>query len=392
MRNKTIPRINNVNTVKKFFSSSLKNIFSSNVRQQSKYSSGDIIHTIRNAISSKEYIETYVRNSNCNHIPSADTVFRRIRNIASESGSHRCSGSESLKRHTVHDGLERISMIIDSTVQMAIANNAFSSPVNIAIDEHDDPYYGIDNRYLINAPFHKFSGTDRAYRFATLESVKNGMRLTLAIMKKDQLDGIDNAHEVDYLIRHAMSLGVSINTVLMDRAYLDAGVIIKVESLKLKYIIQARDNTRVLKYKKMEMKHCDNGISYLIINDKISSGKESVETGFVHIIYYPDRERHDFSFYTNVNVDEGNVRELAEMYRERWGIENGYLEKKDVKEKAHSPDMGVRYFLFFLSVLLYNMWMLFDLIRRMAGYGWITLMDFIISMGRRNNIIMDNNG
>ncbi|EQD39504.1 hypothetical protein B1A_16820, partial [mine drainage metagenome] len=33
---------------------------------------------------------------------------------------------------------------------------AFKEPVNVAIDEHDEPYYGMDNRYLINAPFHKF--------------------------------------------------------------------------------------------------------------------------------------------------------------------------------------------------------------------------------------------
>ena len=69
------------------------------------------------------------------------------------------------------------------------------------------------------------------------------------------------------------------------------------------------------------------------------------------------------------------------------GIENGYL------EKTHSPDMGVRYFLFFLSVLLYNMWVLVNIIRRMAGYGWITLMDFIIAMGRSKwNMIMKGNG
>ena len=62
--------------------------------------------------------------------------------------------------------------------------------MNAAIDEHDEPYYGIDNRYLINASFHKFRGTDKVYRFTTLESVKNGGRLTLSIIKKDQLDGI----------------------------------------------------------------------------------------------------------------------------------------------------------------------------------------------------------
>ena len=74
------------------------------------------------------------------------------------------------------------------------------------------------------------------------------------------------------------------------------------------------------------------------------------------------------------------------------GIDNGYLEKKDVKGKTHSPDMGLRYFLFFLSVLPYNMWVLFNLIRRMAGYPWITLVDFIISVGRRRNIIINDNG
>ncbi|WMT50786.1 MAG: hypothetical protein RE471_07350 [Ferroplasma sp.] len=70
-------------------------------------------------------------------------------------------------------------MIIDSTVQIAIANNAFSHPVNVAMDDHDVPYYGIDSRCLINAPFHKFGGTSLVYRFATLESVKNGERLTV---------------------------------------------------------------------------------------------------------------------------------------------------------------------------------------------------------------------
>lgn len=297
-----------------------------------------------------------------------------------------------MKRHTVNYSIEQISMLIDETVRTAISHNAFSHPVNVAIDEHDDPYYGMDNRYLINAPFHKFRGTDRAYRFATLESVKNGERFTLSIMKKDQLDGIDNAMEVNHLIRHAISSGISINMVLMDRGYLDAGVIRTVESLNVKYIVPAKDNPKVLKYKKMEMKYY-NGIQFLVINDTISSNSESAKTNFVHLIYYPDRKRHDFSFYTNMNVNEYNARDIAETYRERWGIENGYLEKKDVKEKTHSPDMGVRYFLFFLSVLLYNMWTLLNLLRITAGYGWLPLMDFIIAMGRgKLNIIMNDNG
>ena len=255
-------------------------------------------------------------------------------------------------------------------------------PVNVAIDEHDEPYYGMDNRYLINAPFHKFRGTDKAYRFATADSVRKGERFTLSVMKKNSLNGIDNAMEVDHLLKHAMSLGIPIEMVLMDRGYLDVSVMKKVESHNLKYIIPAKDNPKVLRFKDMEMKYYDSGFSFLVINDTISSGSESMETKFVHVIYYSDKKKHDFSFYTNADVTEHNVWKLAETYRERWGIENGYLEKKEVKERTHSPDMDVRYFLFFFSVLIYNMWILLNILRRIAGYEWITLMDFIIAMSR----------
>ena len=60
----------NANMVKKFFSCSMANIFSDNIHVQSKYSSGDIVNTIRNAIGHKIYIETYVRNYNTIHTPS----------------------------------------------------------------------------------------------------------------------------------------------------------------------------------------------------------------------------------------------------------------------------------------------------------------------------------
>lgn len=374
--------IRDAGSAKKFFSSSLNGIFTDSMAVQSRYSAGDISGTVRNATVLREYIETYVRNSTHRRTPSADTVLRRMREIASEPGSHRRKGSKDEKRSTKHSGIGRITNINDMIVRTAISMGAFPHPVNVAIDEHDEPYYGMDNRYLINAPFHKFRGTDMAYRFATLDSVKRGERFTLSVIHKDPLDGIDNASEVDLLLRHALSLGIRIDMVLMDRGYLDTGVMKKVESLNLEYIIPAKENSKVLAFKSMEMKNLDRGISFIVIRDRISSGSECVETNFVHVLYYPSGKKHDFSFYTNAHVDENNVRDLAERYRERWCIENGYQEKSSIKEKTHSPDMGVRYFLFFLSVLLYNMWILLNLIRRISEAAWITLMDFAIAMMR----------
>ncbi len=389
---KTISQIRNASTAKKFFSSSMKAIFPGD-RPQCRHSSGDIVRVLRNAISSGEYIETYIRNDLLKNDPSADTVFRRIGKIASEPGSHARKGSKAQERTYSHRGLDAITDLIDLTVRMAVYNGAFPSPVDVAIDEHDQPYYGMDNRYLIGIGPHRFRGTNRAYRFATLESVKGGERFTLSVMKRDQLDGMDSAMEVALLLQHAISLGIAIRIVLMDRGYLDVGVMKKVEALGLKYIIPAKNNPKVMRFREREMKHCDRGFSYLVLHDFMQSGKESVEAVFVHVVYYPGRKRHDFSFYTNMDVDENNVRNLAETYRERWGIENGYQEKISTEEKTHSPEMGARYFLFFFSVLLYDIWILLNLLRRVGGYGWITLMDFLIAMSRgRWHDIMNGHG
>ena len=88
------------------------------------------------------YIETYVRNYNTIHTPSGDTMFKRLYEAAAGNG------------------IAILKMLIDYTVKMAIELNAFSNPINVAIDEHDEPYTGKDNPYLIDVPFYKFRGTD----------------------------------------------------------------------------------------------------------------------------------------------------------------------------------------------------------------------------------------
>jgi len=261
MNHKTIPPQLNANKVKKFYSSRICDIFSNTIHIQSKYSSGDIVNTIRNAIAHKMYIETYVRNYHTIHTPSGDTVFKRI-----------YEGAD-------NNGINLLTMLIDNTVKIGIELNAFNNYVNVAIDEHDEPYTGRDNPYLIDAPFHKFRGTDMAYRFATLDCVDND-RFTLSGIIKHPLDGINNAKEVKILIEHALSLGIKINTVLMDRGYLDSNVMDTVDSMGLKYIIPAKDNNKVKKFKKMDLKYCRvNGheFSFIVLKDNI---------GLVRSIYY----------------------------------------------------------------------------------------------------------
>ena len=71
------------------------------------------------------------------HKASADTIFRRIHGIASESGSHRRKGSGELKRKTVHSGIDAISDLIGLTVRTIVSMGVFTQPVKVAIYEHE---------------------------------------------------------------------------------------------------------------------------------------------------------------------------------------------------------------------------------------------------------------
>ena len=44
-----------------------------------------------------------------------------------------------------------------------------------------------------------------------------------------------------------------------------------------------------------------------------------------------------------------------------------YLNRMTVEEKTHSPDIGMRYFIFYFSVLPYILWILRNLMRSLFG-------------------------
>jgi len=87
-----------------------------------------------------EYIEEFVRNQGSSKVPSGDTVYSRL-----------------------HQSLnfEKIDSLIEDSVEIGKSIGMFNRKINVAIDEHDDPYYGMDNPYLINVARNKFRGTDK---------------------------------------------------------------------------------------------------------------------------------------------------------------------------------------------------------------------------------------
>ncbi len=175
MKETNITLLEDAKVVKKSFYSGIRDIFKKHINKQSKYSSLDISSILINAISRNMYIESYVRNYNDNNdMPSGDTLFRRVKGTRGvcNNGYEKNSGSD------------MVSKMIDLTVIKAKSIGSFNNRVNVAIDEHDEPYYGYYNNKLVYTPYHKYRGTEKAYRFATMESVGNP-RMALVTINYD---------------------------------------------------------------------------------------------------------------------------------------------------------------------------------------------------------------
>jgi IS4 transposase len=60
---------------------------------------------------------------------------------------------------------------------------------------------------------------------------------------------------------------------------------------------------------------------------------------------------------------------LINRYSRRWGIENSYKAIKDFLSWTTSKEFSVRIFYFGFAVLLYNMWLLVDLVVQVSLDG-----------------------
>jgi hypothetical protein len=110
---------------------------------------------------------------------------------------------------------------------------ALSKPLTLAVDWHDEMYYGDPKAEGIVGSMPK-QGSCLAYRFATISVLLNGERLTLAAVP--MLDRCIFWH-VKRLIDAVFELGLSVELLLFDRGYFSTELINYLIGAKIKFIM-----------------------------------------------------------------------------------------------------------------------------------------------------------
>lgn len=241
----------------------------------------------------------------------------------------------------------------------------FNRPVDVAIDCHDIHYYGDKNDlHIVEGKPDK--GTVHYFRFITINIVEKGRRFTLKALPVNKLSFRER--QVEQLLTYAMKV-VKIRYVYMDRGFFDNKMIRLLNHLGLKYIIRAPASPRI---KKLTRKHktLPIVIPFLLINKAYTNlvvvNMKKIES---------DSKKECRIYYiTNIPTTDRNITSLENLYRKRWGVETSYRVKKhEFRVKTTSRNHVIRSFLFMLSVALYNLYYLCNI---MVGWqskiNWIT--------------------
>lgn len=262
--------------------------------------------------------------------PSADTVLGNLRDQ---------------EWKTIKNGFDRI---IRLTVERAKRRRWFRRAVTLAIDFHDDLYYGKVGEWVVGTKPQK--GTCYAFRIATIDVVEYGKRFTLAVMPIKK--GMKRADIVRDLINEARRY-VKIKCVLLDGGFYGTKVVISLRDLGIKFIItemmrsdKIKESVKAAGYEDVQIEHIIKG-----------GDRDFVKVHFVS--HYNPRKERRVNYITNTNLDPERA---CQIHSKRWGIETGYRVKGKFEANTTSSSFVIRLTYLLLSVCLYNLWVLINLV------------------------------
>ena len=249
----------------------------------------------------------------------------------------------------------------------AAQHSIFAIPLQCGLDIHKIPWYG-KTRDIHVVGMDNVRGTNFGHAYASIECVNTRGRFTLAALPLHQFT--TKQQLLTYLITEA-NRHVMISRLFLDREFFDVDSLKTLLNLPVQFVIPAEHNN-VIKERIILAHHQGVKIpgeeSFAFITPyTMKKAKQHVTLTLVVILSpskKPGEPLDEFTYVTNIPVALDNALEVAESYRNRWGIETGYRVKEEIRGKTCSQQYPVRLLFQLLSIFLYNLWQLCNLVLR----------------------------
>lgn len=228
----------------------------------------------------------------------------------------------------------------------------------IAIDTHYEPFYGESTGLWIHS-YKPKKGCKGSYKFITVSGVIGNARFTLLALPVRR--GAYTEELVEELIKEAKK-NFRIKLVLLDRGFYSGNVVEALEGLKVRYILFAPKNKKNKRFLRETSDFSHRYLRHKLPLRKFKT-KGEIKVKLLVIKDFIDMTNwiiYDWIFATNL----ANTTALTyvKLYKQRWGIETAYRMFGRIQIVTTSTNHVVRYFLFIVVVLLYNLWKFYNLI------------------------------
>ncbi len=229
---------------------------------------------------------------------------------------------------------------------------------DVAIDYTEWFYYGDRSTPMVVGKKPE-RGTSKCYKFATINIVEAGKRFTLLALP---VGPFDSKEQILKKLFSFTQQRIKINRIYADRGFFDSNSINVFKNFRLKFLIPCSANSRIKRLLEIMP-------SPAVINDY------EMENCVFNVVIINDEEGKKRAFATNEIFDENDIslaKRLFLLYSKRWGIETSYrVKKQSFLPKTTSKNYQIRIFYFLFSVLLYNLWLLADILIWLALFGYV---------------------
>jgi putative transposase len=243
-------------------------------------------------------------------------------------------------------------------------------PHEIAVDFHDQPYYGRDDpddadTWVCRGEAR--AGTTRFYRCATAYLMLHDVRLTLAVVfVKPKMDKVVILKRLLSALRAAQ---IGSKCLYADKGFCCIEV--------LRYLSRRRIPAMLampIRGKQAGRRALCRGQSSYWTTDTLESaehGRLSVPIAVVRTYQRRRSGRRQLRWLLYVCLGiSGSLVQVRRRYRRRFGIESGYRLMEQVRARTTSPNPALRFLLMAVALLIVNMWIyLHWLYLRLPGRG-----------------------
>lgn len=211
--------------------------------------------------------------------------------------------------------------------------------VTLILDETHEPFYGsINNNPIWIHEYKPEKGCTGSFKFLCASIIFNDKRYFLDSIPLNIF--YDMKKEVEKVLATIESYEIGVEVALLDRGFSKSSEIINLlNQRKLRYLMLYLEYENVKKivkevecYKRMPFEVKGIKTTLVIIRD----------------------EKYDWKFVTNLRFKD--YVKYIKIYKMRWNIETGFRVADEARIKTKSLDIRVRYFLFLVAIILYNIW------------------------------------